>query len=115
VTVGAVAVIPHAGPDYIEAALSAGAVITERGGAMAHLANIGRERHILIVRLEGARRRFVIGDEVTVDAGARQVRLDRGPWRDISTQVTPQDDGWHAPDSDGQAADEHPLPAPGMR
>jgi phosphohistidine swiveling domain-containing protein len=53
-----IVVIPHAGPEYVQAAIEAhsrgGAVITERGGAMAHLVNVGREQNVKIVRVEGA-------------------------------------------------------------
>lgn len=57
-----VIVIPHAGPEYVQAATEihalGGAVITERGGAMAHLVNIGREQGVRIVRAENAVKRF---------------------------------------------------------
>jgi len=80
---GSIAVIPNAGPDYLQAAISAAAVITERGGEMAHLANIGRERNILIVRIDNARKRFLPGMMVEVDGEQRTVTIDIEPdWND---------------------------------
>lgn len=50
----AIAIIPNAGPDYLEAALSAKAVIVERGGSMAHLVTVLRPQGVIIVREENA-------------------------------------------------------------
>lgn len=63
-------VIPHAGPEFIEAAETAierdGAVITEVGGGLSHLANVGRERGLKLVRVEKARDLYSQDAEVMV-------------------------------------------------
>lgn len=72
-------VIPHAGPEFLEAAETAiacnGAVITEAGGAMAHLANVGRERGLLLVRVEKARELYPQDTEVMVFCSSGEVKL----------------------------------------
>lgn len=65
---GDVAVIPHAGPQYMDVARSAAAVIALKGGAMSHLAVNGLEEGFLIVRDPHAKRRFREGQTVKVDA-----------------------------------------------
>lgn len=71
---GAIVVLPNLHPDYLEAIADAAAVITEEGGAVAHLAQVGRERNLPIVRIAGAINRFNPGDEVSVDTATRTVR-----------------------------------------
>lgn len=62
-----VAIIPNAGPDYIIPAQTAGAIITERGGEMAHLVSIAREGGLRIVRVVDARKLYPEGTELIVD------------------------------------------------
>lgn len=71
---GAIVVLPNLHPDYLETIADAAAVITEEGGAVAHLANVSRERNLPIVRIAGALNRFNPGDEVSVDTATRTVR-----------------------------------------
>lgn len=78
-----VIVIPHAGPEYVQAAeeirVRGGAVITERGGAMAHLVNIGREQNMRIVRAEDAIKRYpghMTWVTVDCDRGTIRIRAD---------------------------------------
>lgn len=67
---GEIGVIPNAGPDYVEAAFDAithgTAIITEAGGAMAHLATVGREKNLRLVRVKDARTLYPEGRKVTV-------------------------------------------------
>jgi phosphohistidine swiveling domain-containing protein len=71
---GAIVVLPNLHPDYLEAIVDAAGVITEEGGAVAHLAQVGRERNLPIVRIAGAIERFNPGDEVSIDTATRTVR-----------------------------------------
>jgi len=71
---GAIVVLPNLHPDYLEAIVDAAAVITEEGGAVAHLAQVGRERNLPIVRIAGALDRFSEGETVSVDTATRTVR-----------------------------------------
>lgn len=70
-----VAVIPNAGPNYVEAAMTAGAVITEQGGAMAHLVTVSREKDIKIVRVPKARKLYPIGMTLIVDCSKGDVHV----------------------------------------
>jgi len=63
-----VAVIPNAGPQYMDVARNAAAVIALKGGAMSHLAVNGLEEGFLILRDPYAKRRFREGDVVSLDA-----------------------------------------------
>lgn len=65
---GDVAVIANAGPQYMDVARNAAAVIALKGGAMSHLAVNGLEEGFLILRDPHARRKFREGDAVRVDA-----------------------------------------------
>lgn len=71
---GAVVVLPNLHPDYLHAIEDAVGVITEEGGAVAHLAQVGRERNLPIVRIAGAIERFHEGGEVSIDTATRTVR-----------------------------------------
>lgn len=70
-----VAVIPNAGPDYVAAAMTAGAVICEQGGAMAHLVTVSRERDVKIVRVENARKLYPVGMSLVVDCAKGDVSV----------------------------------------
>ncbi len=74
-------VIPHAGPEYLQAAMEihavGGAVITEKGGAMAHLVNDGRENNLRIVRVPDARKLYPAPwTQVTVDCDRGKVEIE---------------------------------------
>lgn len=71
---GSIVVLPNLHPDYLEAIDDAAGVITEEGGAVAHLAQVGRERSLPIVRIAGAIGRYNPGDEVMIDTATRTVR-----------------------------------------
>lgn len=70
-----VAVIPNAGPDYVAAANTAGAVITEQGGAMAHLVTVNREKDTKIVRVPKARELYPVGMHLVVDCSKGDVHV----------------------------------------
>lgn len=76
---GRIVVIPNAGPDYVKPVLTAslmgnkGAVITEVGGEMAHLVGVSREKDIIIIRVENARKLFPEGTLVDIDAANGKV------------------------------------------
>lgn len=70
-----VAVIPNAGPHYVAAAMTAGAIICEQGGAMAHLVTVSREKDVKIVRIEKAREIYPVGMHLVVDCAKGDVRV----------------------------------------
>jgi len=70
-----VAIIPNAGPNYVAAAMTAGAVICEQGGAMAHLVTVSREKDVKIVRVEKARQIYPVGMHLEVDCSTGEVRV----------------------------------------
>lgn len=70
-----IAVISHAGPEYMNVARSAAAVIALKGGALSHLAVVGLEEGFLIVRDPSARQNYAEGTTVTVDAASGTVRM----------------------------------------
>jgi len=72
---GKIAVIPTAGPRYTIPAMTALATITEQGGPLAHLAVIGTEKGIKLVRVPGARTRYPVGIEITVDCTRGRVDI----------------------------------------
>ena len=73
--VGSIVVLPNLNPKYLAAVADAAAVITEEGGEVAHLAQIGRERGLPIVRRSDAREMYRPGDTVEVDAEARTAKV----------------------------------------
>lgn len=77
-----IAIIPNAGPRYLQAALTAAAVVVEQGGAMAHLVSIGREQGVTIMRVEGALKLYPAGYKVKVSPQDGYVRLMNIPVRD---------------------------------
>jgi hypothetical protein len=64
----AVIILPSADPKYVGlvAQIKTGAVIVERGGSVAHLANVARERDVRMVRVEKARTLCPVGTPVRV-------------------------------------------------
>jgi phosphohistidine swiveling domain-containing protein len=70
-----IAVIPHAGIDYIDIARSAAGVITINGGMMSHLAVNGLSEGFLIVRDERAKQKFKDGNFVAIDATTGTLEL----------------------------------------
>jgi phosphohistidine swiveling domain-containing protein len=75
---GSIIVIPSASPDYEIAMLSAckngkGAVITEVGGKLCHLATVGREFNVKILRLDNATKIYTKFMDVCVDCDKGEV------------------------------------------
>lgn len=70
-----VIVLPNLAPDHLSKLLTARAVITEQGGALAHLAQVALERSIPMVRVDEACTRYTPGLHVRVDATRGEVRL----------------------------------------
>lgn len=71
---GSVVVLPNLHPKYLVSTAHACAVITEEGGATAHLAQIGRDRLLPMVRISGALEKYTEGVEVIVDTANRKVQ-----------------------------------------
>jgi len=81
---GDVIVLPDLSPEHLNKIQHARAILTERGGQLAHLAQVALERSIPILRVEDACRIFQEGRRVTVDPGRGQVHvsldLNEGRW-----------------------------------
>ena len=60
-------VIPHAGPEYDVMARKAGLVICSVGSRMAHLAVVGREFGLPLIRVDGACEKFKEGITLNID------------------------------------------------
>lgn len=60
-----------------------GAIITERGGALAHLAVVGRELNLRLVRMENARKLYPAGIEVAVDCDKGQINVSKSAFRSL--------------------------------
>lgn len=66
-TVGkTIAVLPDLGPEHAQIASTAIAIISERGGQLAHLAVVAREREQTIFRVKDALTRFPVGTQLTL-------------------------------------------------
>lgn len=80
---GEIAVIRNAGPDYVQVAEEVirigGAIITETGGAMAHLVTVFRPQDLRIVRVEKARKLYLPGKLVDVDCTNGIVKAVQDP------------------------------------
>lgn len=63
-----IVVLANLHPDHLDAVLAAKAVVTEAGGALAHLSQVAREQSIPIVLVAGAREKFPKGTTLIVDA-----------------------------------------------
>jgi len=71
-----IVVLPDLHPDHLPRLTGARAVITEAGGALAHLAQVALERNLPIVVVPDARARFPAGARVRVDATEGRVVLE---------------------------------------
>lgn len=76
-----IAVIPYASPDYVMAAHSALAVITEVGGAFAHLVQVSEGATIL--QVENAREKYPLGTTVQIDLREMCLSTDRTPQESV--------------------------------
>lgn len=72
---GSIVVLPNLRPSYLKAVIDAAAVITQEGGEVAHLAQIGRERGLPIVRKPDALKAFTEQSLVEVNAEARTAKV----------------------------------------
>lgn len=72
---GQVVVLPSLDPKYLEATLKAGAIITEQGGALAHLATVSLERGTPVVRVEGALKTYLPKMRVTVNTAEGTITI----------------------------------------
>lgn len=70
---GSIVVLPNLHPRYLAAVKDAAAVITEEGGETAHLAQVGLERALPMVRVQGAREKYPVGTKLIVDTQNRHV------------------------------------------
>jgi phosphohistidine swiveling domain-containing protein len=82
-----IAVIPNAGPDYVAAAMSGAGVITEQGGAMAHLVTVSREKDVTIMRVEDARKLYPEGTIVTLNPSSGEVHVSMVVERDAFGEI----------------------------
>lgn len=72
---GEIVVLPNLAPEHLDKLRLARAVITERGGELAHLAVVCREQGIPIVLVPDATTRYKFGERVTVDTEKGRVTL----------------------------------------
>lgn len=75
VPLGSIVVLPDLRPQWLSSLIGAAAVVAEKGGAGAHLAQIGRERHLPIVIVRDARTRYPAGTTISVDSETPCVRI----------------------------------------
>lgn len=73
-------VIPHLGVEFETVALQCDAIITETGGKLAHLATVGRELKIPIIRIENAVIQFAIAHKFKFD-------LEEGKYEKINEKT----------------------------
>lgn len=89
-----VIVLPDLSPEHLNKIRAARAIITERGGQLAHLAQVALERSIPILRVEDACQIFQQGRRVTVDpeCGQAHVHGDSGDgrWDALFAEITGQ-------------------------
>ncbi len=78
-----IAILPNAGPAYLEAALTASAVIVEKGGEMAHLVSIAREHNFTIVRVDDARKLYPEGVQLRIVADEGRIVMQPGATRSM--------------------------------
>lgn len=85
----AVVVVGTASARYLDIALKARAVIVERGGEMAHLVTVAREKEAIIVRMPDALKLYPAGSSVTVDASRGRIQLHEGDMKSIWDKTRP--------------------------
>lgn len=73
---GEIVVLPNLAPDHLDKIKYARVIITEKGGALTHLAQVALERTIPIVRVEDATKRYLVGHKLMVD-------IDKGLIEDL--------------------------------
>jgi phosphohistidine swiveling domain-containing protein len=70
-----VVVLPDLSPHRIDALEGARAVITEQGGALAHLAQVALERGLVMVRVKGAVQKFPTGTKLTISLSQGEIEI----------------------------------------
>lgn len=67
-------------PDHLPEAMKAEAIVTEQGGALAHLAQVALERGLVIMRVPDARKRLPPGTKLTLvpNEGTIEINYVRG-------------------------------------
>jgi len=73
---GDILVIPHAGPEFQIQAQTAGTVITQVGGPLAHLVKVSREIGIKIAQMDDATTELVMDSKATIDFDEGQITYD---------------------------------------
>lgn len=71
-------VVSSLDPKYLSQAMLSRAIITEAGGAMAHLAQVANENGLPIVLVAGATKKFTDGMRVTIDTATGRVDISVG-------------------------------------
>ncbi|CAN5307168.1 hypothetical protein BH11PSE11_BH11PSE11_31160 [soil metagenome] len=71
--------VPHAGEEFHAMAMASQGVICQQGGKLAHLAIVGREMGIPIVRIDGAMSKFKSGAAVIIDLVNGKVDVVKSP------------------------------------
>ncbi|WP_210242336.1 PEP-utilizing enzyme [Mesorhizobium sp. B2-6-4] len=79
----AIVVLKSASAKYLDLALQAKGVIVERGGEMAHLITVAREKDAIIVRVPDALKIYPADASVTIDASEGKVTLHEGDMKSI--------------------------------
>ena len=70
-------VIPHLGVEFEVAALQCDAIICETGGKLAHLATVGREMGMPIIRIENAVIAFALPRKVEIDLSEGKIKFPK--------------------------------------
>jgi hypothetical protein len=68
-----IAIIPYASADYVQAACTALATITEVGGSFSHLVVYSEGR--AVVRVEGALKKYPVGTQIVLDLVGRKISI----------------------------------------
>jgi len=71
---GSIAIVPFASERYIDAAVTAAAIVTEAGGALSHIVVVGRERNLPIVRVKDALKKYPVGCRLSIDTGTGKLK-----------------------------------------
>lgn len=71
-----IVVLPSLSPEYATQVMGADvrAIVADVGGALSHIALVGRERNLVVIRAPGAFERLKVGTEVAIDTRTGQVR-----------------------------------------
>lgn len=77
-----IVVVPDLSVDHVDKVTNARAVITAKGGALAHIALLGTERGVTIVRDPAALTRWPVGTVITIDPHSGTIFKHSEPKRD---------------------------------